>query len=472
MWNTLLSPVFTWFGDTLTRIKDGFTTAVDWIGRTWEGLKDKLMVPVQWVVDFVWNDGLRKLWNTINNLWDGNDIDPFRLASGGVIPGAGTSGAGGTTRRLATGGVLPGYTPGRDVHIFNSPTGGRLELSGGEAVMRPEFTAALGVPTINLLNALAAREGATGVRAALSGPMPATADQARHYAGGGVISLPGWLTTTLSAATGGGAITAALNEIVDRVNGGSGWGLGAWADALIGTAKQAGTKLWDAASDLLTGDDAIGHLRPLGGAVTPAGGSSVWERAFNTVKAAFPQARLNSAYRPGDPGFHGSGEAVDLGWMLAPGGTGNPYMASMKTWLHDHFRGSRELIYNGSGMAVPNLKNGVPLAYSAAIQAQHRNHVHWVPPTGFDSGGLWEDGVVGYNATGDVERVLTPPQDDTFQRFTDVGGRLLEQAAPVVLVRNYFGNEEMTDLIDTRIELLGEDQDDERRAVLAAAGLI
>src|SRR5699024_6929960 len=43
----------------------------------------------------------------------------------------------------ARGGVLPGFTPGRDVHNFVSPTGGALRLSGGEAIMRPEWTRAV-----------------------------------------------------------------------------------------------------------------------------------------------------------------------------------------------------------------------------------------------------------------------------------------------------------------------------------------
>src|SRR5690606_24295587 len=58
--------------------------------------------------------------------------------------------------KFASGGVLPGFTPGRDVHQFYSPTGGRLALSGGEAIMRPEFTRAVGgVAGVNRLNAMA-----------------------------------------------------------------------------------------------------------------------------------------------------------------------------------------------------------------------------------------------------------------------------------------------------------------------------
>lgn len=46
--------------------------------------------------------------------------------------------------KFDTGGVMPGYTPGRDVHEFYSPTAGNLYLSGGEAIMRPEWTRAMG----------------------------------------------------------------------------------------------------------------------------------------------------------------------------------------------------------------------------------------------------------------------------------------------------------------------------------------
>src|SRR5699024_497890 len=61
----------------------------------------------------------------------------------------------------ARGGVLPGFTPGRDVHDFVSPTGGALRLSGGEAIMRPEWTRAVGgAGAVNSMNRAAMRGGA------------------------------------------------------------------------------------------------------------------------------------------------------------------------------------------------------------------------------------------------------------------------------------------------------------------------
>lgn len=70
-----------------------------------------------------------------------------------------------------TGGMLPGYTPGQDVHRFYSPTGGVLNLSGGEPIMRPEFGAAVGRQWVDRMNSLARSGGITAVRNALMPPM-------------------------------------------------------------------------------------------------------------------------------------------------------------------------------------------------------------------------------------------------------------------------------------------------------------
>lgn len=73
------------------------------------------------------------------------------------------------TYAAGTSSVLPGYTPGRDVHRFWSPTGGVIDLSGGEGIGRPEFVAAVGVARWNMLNAVARTGGVAAVRRMLSG---------------------------------------------------------------------------------------------------------------------------------------------------------------------------------------------------------------------------------------------------------------------------------------------------------------
>ncbi|MFD5308317.1 transglycosylase SLT domain-containing protein [Streptomyces ardesiacus] len=106
--------------------------------------------------------------------------DIAKNAPGGGSGGGSSNGKG--KKKKATGGVLTGYTPGRDVHSFYSPTGGQLDLSGGEAVMRPEWTAAVGPQYVNQMNALARTQGVSGLRRVMAH---------QQFAEGGVIQKLG-----------------------------------------------------------------------------------------------------------------------------------------------------------------------------------------------------------------------------------------------------------------------------------------
>lgn len=103
---------------------------VNGIASTWGKLKNAMADPARFVINTVWNQGLRKMINLVL----------------GVIPGSGQVGPI-STKGMARGGMygtLPGYTPGRDVHRFWSPTAGGLALSGGESIMIPQFTRLVG----------------------------------------------------------------------------------------------------------------------------------------------------------------------------------------------------------------------------------------------------------------------------------------------------------------------------------------
>jgi TP901 family phage tail tape measure protein len=121
--------------------------------------------------------------------------------------------------------------------------------------------------------------------------------------------------------------------------------------------------------------------------------SGQWMSLWNLVKSQIPQARINSTYRPGDPGAHGRNKAIDFGFGSGPGGAGSAGLASINRLLHDQVGANLyELIYDGIGDDRPDLKNGRPLTYNAATRAQHTNHVHaavyhqgteYVPETGW-----------------------------------------------------------------------------------------
>ena len=162
----VIQPVFDSLGNALNWLQGVFQTAVDGIARIWDGLRAAAAKPVKFVIDSVWNNGILAAWNKIADFLPGVDKkEPYHADWMGAY---------------ARGGVLPGYTPGRDVHDFVSPTGGMLRLSGGESIMRPEWTRAVGGPAaVNAMNKAAINGGVRGVEKQLG--------EGAAFASGGVI---------------------------------------------------------------------------------------------------------------------------------------------------------------------------------------------------------------------------------------------------------------------------------------------
>lgn len=135
-WNWIKENVFDKVPAVLQVFQDGFQRAVDIVKNIWDGLKRVFANPIGFFIDVVWNKGLVDTWNGIV------DKVPFlgeKLKLNHAKRPEGIA-------AFAQGGVLPGYSPGRDIHEFSSPTGGKILLSGGEAIMRPEWTRAVGGP--------------------------------------------------------------------------------------------------------------------------------------------------------------------------------------------------------------------------------------------------------------------------------------------------------------------------------------
>jgi SLT domain-containing protein/phage-related protein len=200
-------------GDFKDNIVGFFTQAVTGVETAWDRLESVAKKPVRFLIETVFNDGLRKVWNN----------------TAARLPGIGKIAEMDLPKGFATGGVLPGYTPGRDVHRFVSPTGGMLDLSGGEAIMRPEVTRAVGVGGINALNAAARQGGVAGVQALLGNGVPR-----RAFWGGGI-----WDDITdnpVSNAVKGGVKTVAQGG-VDLLNTAADWARGGVADLAEKTLK-------------------------------------------------------------------------------------------------------------------------------------------------------------------------------------------------------------------------------------------
>lgn len=224
----VLDPIGTFFTKTIpgwaTTLKDktveAFNLATAGIKTAWDKLKNIAREPIQFIVDTVYNKGIVGVWNSIAGAFGAPKLKTFKFASGGV---------------------MPGYTPGKDVHKFVSPTGGALELSGGEAIMRPEFTSAVGAGFVNTMNAIARSRGAQGIKAALApafGGNPVTpTDHSLKYAAGGVTQrfadggIFGWIKSAGSAIKGAGS--AAWNKIKDSAS---------WLKDTLEASARAGVK--------------------------------------------------------------------------------------------------------------------------------------------------------------------------------------------------------------------------------------
>lgn len=152
VWENVIQKAFEALKSGLTGVKDWFGSMVTTIGELWGKIQDIVKVPIRFVIDKIYNNGIVKAWNGIAGLigMDNSKLEPMSLegfATGGV-----------PDRRK--GGVESGYSPGKDDRI--------IAVGGGEAIMRPEFTRAVGTGYVNKVNAAARSGGVGGVQKLLN----------------------------------------------------------------------------------------------------------------------------------------------------------------------------------------------------------------------------------------------------------------------------------------------------------------
>lgn len=101
------------------------------------------------------------------------------LAFGAKVAAGTSSGTRSHGGNFALGGIYPGYTPGRDT--------GYIGVGGGEAIMRPEWTRAMGPNYVHTMNALARGGGVDAIRKAMAGTGYMGA-----FSGGGIAGGSQW----------------------------------------------------------------------------------------------------------------------------------------------------------------------------------------------------------------------------------------------------------------------------------------
>lgn len=173
-----LKPILDRFGFDVGDEKNGLVgkikKAVSLIGTSFGALRDLAKAPISFIIDTVINKGLVAAFNTLADHLPGLDkVDPIPWPPPGWNgpapatrggPGGGHAIFGSAFANGGVTGVMPGYTPGRDVMS--------IHVSGGEAVMRPEWTRAIKAMDpgyIDRANYIARTSGVRGVQQFLGG---------------------------------------------------------------------------------------------------------------------------------------------------------------------------------------------------------------------------------------------------------------------------------------------------------------
>jgi hypothetical protein len=409
--NPLSTGLVTWASTMLDRVRAAFVAGVTAIGIAWARIQDVARIPVKFVVDKIINQGILRGFNAVAKPFGIDRIDnvvvPF--ARGGIPSAADLS-------------VWPGYTPGRDT--------GLIAVGGGEAIMRPEWTRAVGPEHVHAVNKAARSGGVAGVRRFLGG-----------MATGGIV--PGLGLPFMGGFDGGGIVGWIGGKIRDAASFIIG-NLMQFAEPLVGKLRgllkvMPGNKgsfkeaIRNAPKTLLTGflkfvRDKEQAALESGGAAHPdlfaPGGVSVGA-ILAVARRFFSGARVSSGLRNSND-YHGRGLAADLI------GGGNAGMKAMAAGFYSMSGSLLELIHSQSPGFFVKHGRRVGANYYRSVIGDHYDHVHVAASRkalGYDKGGFLPTGTsLVRNSSGGPEPVFTRTQ------FADLSALVVALTKPQPLL--------------------------------------
>ncbi|MBP2341126.1 phage-related protein [Saccharothrix coeruleofusca] len=373
-WENVIRPVFDKLNEGIDLVGKGFEKAVEFIRQSWDKLKEIAAKPVNFIIETVYNNGIRALWNKIADFVGLGKLDEMQPV------------------KFAGGGVLGGYAPGRDVVP--------ALLSPGEAVLVPELVRALGPANILAANAAA------------SGGRPATV---AGFSGGGVARFAGGgIVDTVLGFVGGLAedVVAMFKDPIGWIKTHIGIGDSPWIDMIArAPAKLIGDAvdwLWEKINPFTSGNTPAG----------PAGSEqlSQWIRAalaFTGTDASWfgPLTTLIMRESGGNPNARND-------WDINAQ-NGIPSQGLMQT-IPPTFAAYRDpRLPNNILDPIANIVAGInyiKARYGSIFNVQQANA--GAPPMGYAGGGLvFDQGgwlppgpSAVYNGTGRPEVVLTGEQ--------------------------------------------------------------
>lgn len=382
VWNNVLAPVFETFKRGINAVGDAFQFVSDWIGRAWESIKEKARGPIQWVIDIVYNNGIRSVWNSIAGIFgmDDKKLPEYHLAGGGV---------------------LPGYTPGRDSVL--------AMLSPGEGVLVPEAVRGLGAGFVGWANRyFSGGRSPGGLNTGGGGSAPS--DGLPGFDLGGIVAgVTGFVSDTASftADLFTKGPTEAVKGVFAKVLGERFPGAGSqWLDAAMGIPPRTVDAVIDVAKKWV--EDAKNSIGGFFGGVAAQGQLASWiatAMAITGVPAtwAIPLHTLIMRESGGNP------SAINLWDSNAQ--AGHPSQGLMQT-IPGTFAAYRDpRLPNVITDPIANIVAGIRYILARYGSIFSVQQAVGATPKGYDSGGWLPPGeTLAVNATGRPEAVLTARQ--------------------------------------------------------------
>lgn len=313
-WDWINEKVFDPIKAGVDAVGQAFDTTQEFIRTAWDKIKSAAAKPVNFIIETVYTNGIKATWDKIATAVG---LTSLKLPTVSPI-------------RFAEGGVLPGYTPGRDVHHFWSPTGGRLDLSGGEGILRPDTLRNLGGK-------------------AWLDTMNRTRGRRQSFADGGQVSF--WDTVGGVVSGIGSGIKNLVVDVAKVLSdpvGSLKSMLTAPVEALLGqvTGGQLGQMLVEIPRTVVTGiinkaRDLIGNMFGDGGGPDMTGGS--WVRPSRGSVTSGYGSRWGAFHNGIDFGGNlpvyaaGAGRVRRTGWNVGYGNTGLGVLISHGNGLETYY---------------------------------------------------------------------------------------------------------------------------------------
>ncbi|TDQ01241.1 tape measure protein [Labedaea rhizosphaerae] len=397
VYDHVLHPAFEAVKTAVRAVGSAFGAVVDGIKIAWNKIKGYAAAPINFVIQTIWNNGIRKVWNAITGWIPGVDLTLGELAP----------------VKFAAGGVLAGYAPGRDTVP--------AILSPGEAVLVPELVRLLGPANIVAANAAArGGRGGTGTGPTMTGSVP------HFFLGGlwdGITSVAGGIVHAVENVAGGIADAASfiahfttdplgtLTSMIPGLDGLKRWASAGWGKAIV---QLPGSVIGGLISTIKR---ALGLEDDHRGGPAPqppvAAGVQHWTGLVQQVLALLgqPLSLVPNVMRRMNQESGGNPRAINLTDINAQHGT--PSIGLMQVIKPTFDRWCNPAL-------SPDIYDPLANIYAGLNYALHRYpslQYAMDKPGGYDSGGWLPPGLsTVYNGTRTPEAVLTARQWDAVER--------------------------------------------------------